>query len=115
MTVVYSPYEGYLVSAPAVTTTGNWFDLRGSNGCFLLWTSGSGLAAGAANSAVLTVQHSFDQTALTTLVIQTASAPSVITAQYSAGAYAYLRAIATVYSGSTGTGAPYMYLLPGHV
>lgn len=114
---VYSPIEAYWFTggSPVGVTTSSALDLRASNGNFIHWISGSGLAAGAANSALLNLQHSFDLTAWWSLSITTASAPSFVTAQFSGGAYAYLRSVATIYSGATGTGAPYQAVYAGHV
>ena len=118
---VKSPLGGYGVSGSSGILTGEWLDLRNSNGTFLYWLSASakgGNNSGFASSNIL-LQHSFDKTAITNIVLITASASganaSLQTAVYSGGPYGYLRNIVTVvYSAAgTGTGVVYSYILPG--
>lgn len=113
---VYTDRGMYLASGVAVETAlGDIADLRGTNGTFFLWMSGSGNGPTAGASANIAIEHSHDMTAWTTIATYTAQKGTVATAFHSAGAYSYIRAnVTVVYSAAqTGTGSVWAFVRPG--
>jgi len=113
---VYTDRGAYVASGASVEgALSAIVDMRGTNGTFFMWLSGSGNGPTAGASANIDLQHSHDTTAWTNIATYTAVKGTVATAHHSAGAYSYIRAnIAEVYSAAqTGTGSVWMFVRPG--
>lgn len=113
---VYTDRGTYIASGAAAEGAQTAIvDMRGTNGVFFLWLSGSGNGPTAGASANIDIQHSHDMSAWTTIATYTAVKGTVATAHHSAGAYSYIRAnIAEVYSAAqTGTGSVWAFVRPG--
>ena len=106
---------GYLLSGVSAQKTGSAIDMRASNGHFMRFYSASADGPSANGSAIYDLLHSHDLTAWTVLERVTAVEAAIGTAHFSAGAYAYLMASASLlYSAAeTGTAALWLHITPG--
>lgn len=116
----YFPSGGWSLSGQSASGTGTAFDIRASNGNFLVIASAGQNGPSGGASATVFIQHSPDLTAWTNLTQFTASSTGVVNTMlnqwHSAGAYAYVRATITALwsAAQTGTAQISVFILPGN-